>query len=140
MFTTAGLIPAAGTSIQRAMGIDDTAQLFAADVQNKNSGEADPEMVRAICEGAAVTIEWLAGRYGFPFEVIDNFKCGRLRSCDPVRINGIHDRKITGLAQFANESQRVIEIAVNRDDFRSISKSLKQFPGRDFSRRQNHNA
>ena len=70
---SAGLIPAAGTSIQRAMGIDDTAQLFAADVQNKNSGEADPEMVRAICEGAAVTIEWLAGRYGFPFEVIDNF-------------------------------------------------------------------
>ena len=35
---SAGLIPAAGTSIQRAIGIDDTAQLFAADVQNKNSG------------------------------------------------------------------------------------------------------
>jgi fumarate reductase flavoprotein subunit len=70
---SAGLIPAAGTSIQRAMGIDDTAQRFAADVQKKNSGEADPEMVRTICEAAAVTIEWLAGRYGFPFEVIDNF-------------------------------------------------------------------
>jgi fumarate reductase flavoprotein subunit len=70
---SAGLIPAAGTSIQRAMGIDDTAQRFAADVHKKNAGEADPQMVRAICEGAAVTIEWLAGRYSFPFEVIDNF-------------------------------------------------------------------
>jgi flavocytochrome c len=70
---SAGLIPAAGTSIQRAMGIDDSAELFAADVTKKNSGEADPEMVRAICEGSAVTIEWLAGRYGFLFDVIDNF-------------------------------------------------------------------
>ena len=70
---SAGLIPAAGTSMQRAKGIVDTAQLFAADIQKKNAGEADPEMVQAICEGAAATIEWLAGRHGFPFEVIDNF-------------------------------------------------------------------
>jgi 6,7-dimethyl-8-ribityllumazine synthase len=73
-------------------------------------------------------------------EVIDNLKCGRLLPCDAVGINGIHDREIAGLAQFANDSQRVIEIAVNRDDFRSVGKSLKQFPGRDFSRRQNHDA
>ena len=71
-------------------------------------------------------------------EFIDNFKCGRLLSCDSVRINGIHDREIAGLAQFANDSQRVIEIAIDRDDFRAIGKSLQQFPGRDFSRRQNH--
>jgi fumarate reductase flavoprotein subunit len=70
---SAGLIPAAGTSIQRAVGIDDSAQLFAADVMRKNAGEADPEMVRTICEGSAATVEWLAGRYGFPFDVIDNF-------------------------------------------------------------------
>ena len=73
-------------------------------------------------------------------QFIDNFKCGRLLSCDPVRINGIHDREFAGLAQFAHDSQRVIEIAVDRDDFRSVSKSLKQFPGRNFSRRQNYDA
>ena len=71
-------------------------------------------------------------------QFIDNFKCGRFLSCDPVRINGIHDRKIAGLVQFAHDLQRVIEIAVNRDSLRSIGKSLKQFPGCDFSRRQNH--
>src|SRR5262245_41331543 len=70
---SAGLIPAAGTRFQRAKAIDDSPQVFAADVQRKGSGEADPELVRAICDDARVTIEWLADRYGFPFEVIDNF-------------------------------------------------------------------
>ena len=70
---SAGLIPAAGTRFQRAKGIDDTAQLFAGDIQAKAHGEADPALVRAVSEGAAPTVEWLADRYEFPFEVIDNF-------------------------------------------------------------------
>ena len=70
---SAGLIPAAGTRFQRAKAIDDSPQLFARDIQAKAHGEADPELVRAISEGAAPTVEWLADRYGFPFEVIDNF-------------------------------------------------------------------
>src|SRR5579864_5279306 len=67
---SAGLIPAAGTRFQRAKAIDDSPQLFATDIQAKAHGEADPELVRAISEGAAPTVEWLADRYGFPFEVI----------------------------------------------------------------------
>src|SRR5262249_30884986 len=70
---SAGLIPAAGTSFQRAKAIDDSPHVFAADVQRKAAGEADPELVDAICDGARATIEWLADSYGFPFEVIDNF-------------------------------------------------------------------
>jgi fumarate reductase flavoprotein subunit len=70
---SAGLIPAAGTRFQRARGIDDSAQLFAGDIQTKAHGEADPALVRAVSEGAAPTIEWLADCYAFPFEVIDNF-------------------------------------------------------------------
>jgi len=70
---SAGLIPAAGTRFQRAKAIDDSPQVFAVDVQRKASDEADPELVQAICAGARMTIEWLADRYGFPFEVIDNF-------------------------------------------------------------------
>ena len=70
---SAGLIPAAGTRFQRAKGIDDSAQLFARDIQTKAHGEADPMLVRAVSEGAGPTVEWLADRYKFPFEVIDNF-------------------------------------------------------------------
>ena len=44
---SAGLIPAAGTAIQRAAGIDDTPAIFAADIQAKAKGENDPALVSA---------------------------------------------------------------------------------------------
>ncbi len=70
---SAGLIPAGGTSVQRAMGIVDSPMLFAADIGKKSYGEADPQMVKTICEGAPATIDWLVEGYGFPFDVLDNF-------------------------------------------------------------------
>jgi fumarate reductase flavoprotein subunit len=70
---SAGLIPAAGTRFQNEKGIDDSARLFAEDIQRKAGGEANPELVQVICAGARATVEWLADAYGFPFDVIDNF-------------------------------------------------------------------
>ena len=70
---SAGLIPAAGTRFQQAKGIADSAELFAADIQRKAHGENDPAIVDVIATQAGATIEWLADRYGFPFDVIDNF-------------------------------------------------------------------
>jgi len=69
----AGLIPAAGTRFQRAKSIDDSAAVFAADIQRKASGEADLAVVEAVAQGAGSLIEWLAGQYGLPFDVVDNF-------------------------------------------------------------------
>src|SRR5579872_6065765 len=70
---SAGLIPAAGTRFQRAKGIADSAALFAADIQRKAHGEADPAVVDAVATGAGPLVEWLADRYGLPFDVVDNF-------------------------------------------------------------------
>ncbi|MGH6788972.1 MAG: FAD-dependent oxidoreductase [Pseudolabrys sp.] len=70
---SAGLIPAAGTRFQRLKGIADSAELFGSDLARKSHGEADPVLVRAVSEGAAPTVEWLAERYDFPFDVIDDF-------------------------------------------------------------------
>ena len=70
---SAGLIPAAGTRFQRAKGIADSAALFAADIQRKAHGEADPAVVEAVANGAGPLIEWLADRHGLPFDVVDNF-------------------------------------------------------------------
>ncbi|MCK9909134.1 FAD-dependent oxidoreductase [Microbacteriaceae bacterium K1510] len=70
---SAGLIPAAGTRFQRAKGIEDSAALFAEDIQRKAHGENDPAIVDVVAREAAVTIEWLADRYALPFDVIDNF-------------------------------------------------------------------
>jgi len=70
---SAGLIPAAGTRFQRAKGIADSAASFAADIQRKARGEADPAIVEVVSRGAGPLVEWLAGGYGFPFDVVDNF-------------------------------------------------------------------
>jgi fumarate reductase flavoprotein subunit len=70
---SAGLIPAAGTRFQRAKGIADSPELFAADIQHKAKGEADASIVEAVAYGAGALVEWLADRYSLPFDVIDNF-------------------------------------------------------------------
>jgi fumarate reductase flavoprotein subunit len=70
---SAGLIPAAGTRFQRAKGIADSPQLFAADIQSKANNENDAAVVAAVAQGAGPLIEWLTDRYGLPFDVIDNF-------------------------------------------------------------------
>jgi fumarate reductase flavoprotein subunit len=70
---SAGLIPAAGTRFQREKGIVDNAELLAADIQRKSHNEADPAVVEAVARGSAPLIEWLASRYGMPFDVVDNF-------------------------------------------------------------------
>lgn len=70
---SAGLIPAAGTRFQRGKGISDSASVFAADIQRKAKGEADPAVVEVVAAGAGPLVEWLSDRYGLPFEVVDNF-------------------------------------------------------------------
>ncbi len=89
---SAGLIPAAGTRFQRAKGIADSPQLFAADIQRKAKGEADGAVVDAVARGAGPLVEWLADRYGLPFDVIDNFNYS---GHSAMRMHGLPSR--TGL-------------------------------------------
>jgi fumarate reductase flavoprotein subunit len=70
---SAGLIPAAGTRFQRDKGITDSAALFAADILRKAHGNADQTIVDVVAQGAGLLVEWLADRYGLPFEIVDNF-------------------------------------------------------------------
>lgn len=70
---SAGLIPAAGTKVQKAAGIDDDPALFARDIQAKAKGENDPELVSALVENAATVIDWLAEVHGLPFSVVHDF-------------------------------------------------------------------
>lgn len=70
---SAGLIPAAGTRFQRGKGIPDDPALFAADIQRKAHGQSDRAIVEVVSRGAGPLVEWLADRYGLPFDVVDNF-------------------------------------------------------------------
>lgn len=70
---SAGLIPAAGTRFQTAIGISDNPALFAADLKRKAHDQADAALVELVAQQAGPTVEWLADRHGLPFSVIDDF-------------------------------------------------------------------
>jgi fumarate reductase flavoprotein subunit len=70
---SAGLIPAAGTALQRAAGVEDDPARFAADIQAKAKHENDPALVDTMAHTAATVIDWLTDRYGLPLSVVTDF-------------------------------------------------------------------
>lgn len=68
-----GLIPAAGTRAQRAAGIEDTPELFAADIIRKTRGQTDAAIVLALARESAATVEWLIDRHRVPLTLVDSF-------------------------------------------------------------------
>lgn len=64
-----GAMCAAGTRMQRDVGIDDSPDLFFADVMEKTKGETDPDFVRLIAREAGPTVEWLTDVHNVPFTV-----------------------------------------------------------------------
>lgn len=70
---SAGLIPAAGTAIQKAAGIKDDPSLFAADIQAKAKSENDQAYVERLAGGAAEVIDWLVSAHALPFSLVDDF-------------------------------------------------------------------
>jgi fumarate reductase flavoprotein subunit len=68
-----GLIPAAGTRFQKALGIVDTPELLAGDIWRKAKGETDRAIVDAVAHASGPTIEWLADRHGVAFKLVEGF-------------------------------------------------------------------
>jgi fumarate reductase flavoprotein subunit len=69
---SSGFIPAAGTAVQRAAGVADSAEAFADDIQRKAHGTAAPHLVAAYTQAAALALDGLA-RHGLAFELLDGF-------------------------------------------------------------------
>lgn len=70
---SAGLIPAAGTRFQRDAGIEDSADLFAQDIQKKAKGENPQALVDLLAGHSGNVIEWLADKFDLPFTVVTDF-------------------------------------------------------------------
>ena len=70
---SAGLIPAAGTKIQKAAGIKDSTALFAADIQAKAHQENNQALVDLLAQNAAEVIDWLTQTHGLAFSLVDDF-------------------------------------------------------------------
>lgn len=83
------MIPAGGSRWQRALGIDDSPDLFYADVMKKTRGEADPTITRALVDVAPRLVEWLNDDCGVPLELPTDFWYpGHSRQ----RCHSVHDR------------------------------------------------
>jgi succinate dehydrogenase/fumarate reductase flavoprotein subunit len=65
--SSAELYLGGGTSVQRAVGYDDTVEAAFGYLMASNSPQADPEKVRAYAEGGADHLEWLKS-LGVPFK------------------------------------------------------------------------
>jgi fumarate reductase flavoprotein subunit len=70
---SSGFVPAAGTRVQRARGIVDSAELFAADILRKNHDESDPALTHSVAAAAGSTIDWLIEQHDLAFIVLDSF-------------------------------------------------------------------
>jgi len=70
---SSGFIPACGTRIQQSLGIQDTPDLFAQDIQNKTHHTADPSLVATYTRAIGPAIDWLAEKHALPFELLEGF-------------------------------------------------------------------
>ncbi|MBX6329943.1 MAG: FAD-dependent oxidoreductase, partial [Pseudolabrys sp.] len=122
---SAGLVPAAGTRFQRDKGIDDSPELFAADLQRKARGEACPILVHAIARESAPLIEWLVDRYDLPFSLIDNFF---YPGHSALRMHGLPSRSgrelVDRLRKAAEASDAVILVEATVDTLFSTTGGL----------------
>ena len=69
-----GLIPAAGTRIQREAGITETPEDMARDIFEKNHYESDPELTRFLCNESKNLVHWLVDTIGIDLRLATDFK------------------------------------------------------------------
>lgn len=70
---SSGFIPAANTYFQHVLGVSDSPDVMAEDIQKKNGFEADPAIVELLAHQSGPTIEWLADQHRIPFELVEGF-------------------------------------------------------------------
>ena len=136
---SSGFIPAAGTSFQRAIGVqDDTPELLAADVLAKSEHRADANEAIRVTRAVGPALEWLAAEHRVPFHVLQGFRypghsrlrmhateerTGRallarlLAAAEAADVQILTDARATTL--FARENGRVDGVRVVRPDGRS---------------------
>lgn len=70
---SSGLIPAAGTRFQSALGIWDDSETFLTDIMAKNHGLTDASRAHALATVAREAVEFLADTAGVDFSVVEGF-------------------------------------------------------------------
>ena len=68
-----GLIPAAGSALQKIAGVNDSIEIFAEDILKKAKQKADRDVLYALAKESARTIDWLTDTYRLPLTLVDGF-------------------------------------------------------------------
>jgi len=70
---SAGLIPAPGTRLQKEAGIDDSPELFAADLIAKTHDHTPPDQAFVVAKNAGPMIDWLMDTHKVELELVTSF-------------------------------------------------------------------
>lgn len=70
---SSGFIPAPATAVQKALGIQDSVELFSKDILDKTQGTAAAHLVKAYATAVGPALDALQQRHGIAFEVLDGF-------------------------------------------------------------------
>jgi fumarate reductase flavoprotein subunit len=68
-----GLIPAAGTPEQAALGLADGPEVFLGDMLRKTKGRIDETVAQRLAQESAETVAWLRDRHGAPLSLVQGF-------------------------------------------------------------------
>jgi fumarate reductase flavoprotein subunit len=69
-----GMVPAAGTRLQKDAGIEETSANMARDILEKNDYEADEDMVLHLAEQSRHLVHWLVNDWDVDMHLVDDFK------------------------------------------------------------------
>ncbi|MBT0671405.1 FAD-dependent oxidoreductase [Novosphingobium profundi] len=83
-----GLICAAGTKAQAALGIEDSAHTYFDDIMAKTKGQTDPVLARAIADHAGPTVDWMVEALDMPWDLDKGFRPAYGNST--YRVHGWH--------------------------------------------------
>jgi fumarate reductase flavoprotein subunit len=64
------MVPGVGSRYQQEAGIEDSVELFVADVAAKTGGTGDPRLAAALAGISGELVEWMADELGFPIELM----------------------------------------------------------------------
>lgn len=67
------MVPGAGTRWQARAGIDDSPEVFVADIARKSHGQADAVLASALARVSARLVTWLADDVGLPISLVTDF-------------------------------------------------------------------
>lgn len=68
-----GMIPAAGSNIQKQAGVDDSPQLMAEDILRKNAHQSDPELTLHVAKEAGHLLDWFAECLEIKLNLVTSF-------------------------------------------------------------------